>query len=167
MLSPVYTIGYQERSIEQFVALLKRHQIAVLVDVRSRPTSSFEPDFSLKPLQSYLETRGIQYVYLGKMLGGFPEDPDAYTNGKTDYAKLRQKPYYHEGIEQLLELWEQGRRLALMCFEIRPQECHRALLVGETLNEQGIEVVHIDETGGLKAHQVVIEEARQARAAKQ
>ncbi len=51
MLPPVYTIGYQERNIEHFVALLKRHQIEVLVDVRSRPTSSFEPDFSQKPLR--------------------------------------------------------------------------------------------------------------------
>ncbi|MCA9829152.1 MAG: DUF488 domain-containing protein, partial [Dehalococcoidia bacterium] len=62
---PIYTIGYGNRSIEAFVALLQAHDIAFLLDVRSAPYSRHQPAFSKEPLAAALQQHGIRYLYLG------------------------------------------------------------------------------------------------------
>lgn len=141
----IYTIGYGAREMEEFIAVLKRYGIAYLVDVRSRPYSRFKPDFSKEALEAHLKAHGIRYVFMGKSLGGRPEDPACYTDGKVDYGKVREKGFYLKGIGRLEEAWRQQLPVALMCSEGKPEACHRTMLIGQTLVEREIEVAHIDE----------------------
>ena len=142
---PVYTIGYGKRSIEAFTAVLQTHQIAYLIDVRSQPYSRHKPDFSRKALAGHLQQCGIRYVFMGDTLGGRPTDAACYSNGRIDYDKISQQPFYHTGIGRVQSAWQQQLTVALMCSEGKPERCHRSLLIGETLIAQGIEVIHIDE----------------------
>lgn len=141
----LYTIGYGAREMEDFLAVLERYGVAYLVDVRSRPYSRYKPDFSKKALAAHLKARGIRYVYMGKSLGGQPDDPACYTDGKVDYEKVREKGFYRKGIGRLQEAWRQRLPIAVMCSEGKPEQCHRSMLIGRTLVERGIEVTHIDE----------------------
>jgi len=79
----------------------------------------------------------------------------AYVNGKVDYAKLREMAFFQKGIAQLHTVWKRQLRVALMCSEAKPQECHRSKLVGNTLVEQDIAVAHIDEAGEIKTQDEV------------
>lgn len=153
---PIYTIGYGARTIEQFLDLLRRYQVAFLIDVRSQPFSRFQPMFNRCELQLASRQCGIRYVFMGDLLGGRPDDPACYTEGKVDYAKCRQAPAFLHGIARLQKAWHQKQRVALMCSEGKPESCHRTKLIGAALTDTGIPVQHIDEDGSLRAQDEVI-----------
>ena len=144
---PIYTIGYGARGLAEFLDVLAAHDIAYLLDVRSTPYSRFKPEFSKDPLGRAVEERGIHYLYLGRQLGGQPDDPSCYVDGKVDYAVVRQLPAFREGIDRLERAYRQGQRVALMCSEGKPELCHRSKLIGKSLAERDIPVLHIDENG--------------------
>lgn len=150
MKIPLYTIGHGNRSIESFLALLERYAIEFLIDVRSQPYSRYNPHFSKAPLEASLQQQGLHYVFMGDSLGGRPSDQSCYVAGKVDYALVHEKSWYQQGITRLHTAWEKQLRVALMCSELKPQECHRGKLIGNTLLEQQIPVSHIDEEGALK-----------------
>lgn len=152
---PIYTIGYGNRSSEEFILLLQHYEISFLVNIRSQPYSRFHPDFSKAILEEKLKEHGLRYILLGDKLGGRPQDSACYVNGKVDYAVLREKSFYLQGIQRLRAAWEKQARMVLMCSEQKPQECHRSKLIGNTLREQGIEVAHIDKSGKLKTQEEV------------
>src|SRR5207248_2742110 len=65
----IYTIGHSTRTIEQFVELLRAHDIEELVDVRTVPRSRHNPQFGTEELAASLQRAGIAYKHLAK-LGG-------------------------------------------------------------------------------------------------
>ncbi|MFO7678993.1 MAG: DNA helicase RecQ [Chloroflexota bacterium] len=146
---PIYTIGYGKREIDEFLAVLKKHDIAFLIDVRSQPYSRYKPDFSKQALAQHVQNAGIRYVHMGQHLGGRPADPDCHSNGHVDYDKLRQSETYNAGIGRLQDAHRQRLRVALLCSEGKPEHCHRSRLIGETLTDLHIPVAHIDENDAL------------------
>ncbi len=157
---PIYTIGYGARAIEEFTAILKQHQIAFLIDVRTQPYSRYKPEFTKDALAHRLKQGGIQYVFMGDTLGGRPADPDCYKDdGKVDYEKYRLKASYKEGIERLKRAWQQQLPVVIMCSEGKPENCHRSMLIGQTLQEQGIDTLHIDENDELLTQKDVIDQS--------
>ncbi len=155
-MSPIYTIGYSAREMDAFIAVLKSHNIAWLIDVRSRPYSRYKPDFSRQALAEHLKKVGIRYVFMGDTLGGQPESLDCYTDSKVDYEKVRRQPFYKEGIGRLQKAHNQNLPVVLMCSEGKPEMCHRSKLIGETLAEMDIDVQHIDEKDQLITQEDVI-----------
>lgn len=153
----LHTIGYGARTLDELVAALKAHRIEYLLDVRSSPYSKFKPEFTKEALEAVLKTRGIRYVFVGDTLGGQPRDPDCYTDGKVDYEKVRQQPFFQAGVERLRKAHEQRLRAALMCSEGRPEQCHRSKMIGEALTAAGIPVAHIDEDGRLLTQSQVMD----------
>lgn len=147
---PIYTIGYGNRSIDDFVKLLQDYDIKFLVDIRSQPYSRFSPDFSKDALEKRIKQHHIRYLFMGDTLGGRPKDSSCYVDNKVDYARIREKPFFQRGISYLHTAWEKQLSIALMCSEAKPQECHRAKLIGNILTEQNVDVAHIDETGATK-----------------
>jgi uncharacterized protein (DUF488 family) len=153
--TPIYTVGYGSRSVEELIALLHVHGITYLVDVRTAPYSRYKPEFSRQPLAAVLDTVGIHYLYMGDTLGGRPDDPACYTDGRVDYDKVRTTPRYGQGIERIRTAFHQQRRIALLCSEGKPEMCHRSKLIGETLDRLGIPVLHIDEADTLRTQDEV------------
>jgi uncharacterized protein (DUF488 family) len=154
---PVFTIGYGARTIEEFMAVLKTNCIEHLIDVRTAPYSKFKPEFSRDLLQYQVERAGVHYLFMGDALGGQPRDPGCHTDGKVDYDKVRAQAFFQQGIERLRKAFQQQRRVALMCSEGRPEQCHRSKLIGEALAAAGIPVCHIDEDGLLLTQTQVID----------
>lgn len=155
-MGAIYTIGYGNRSAEEFINLLKRYQIAYLIDIRSQPYSKFSPDFSQNQLRDILQKNKIRYVFMGDTLGGRPNDPDCYDeHGNVDYEKYKTKAFYQDGIARLKNAYGQSANIVLMCSELKPEQCHRSKLVGKTLDEIPVPVQHIDETGQLRSQELV------------
>jgi len=156
--SPIYTIGYGARLWEEFQAALRVHEIAYLIDVRSAPYSRFKPEFSKRELEIQLRLHGIQYIFMGDQLGGQPDDRECYVDDRVVYDLVKEKPFYREGIERLRVASQRGLRVALMCSEGNPEQCHRSKLIGASLADLGVPVLHVDADGALRTQEEVISE---------
>ena len=153
---PVFTIGHSTHSAEAFLALLRQHGIEALADVRSSPFSRFNPQFNRDNLERSLRENDIRYVFLGKELGARSDDRSCYDHGRVQYARLARTSVFQSGIDRVQQ--GVGRyRIALMCAEKEPLECHRTLLVARSLAERGVPVQHIHADGHLETHESAME----------
>jgi len=145
----IHTIGHSDHATQEFIDLLRRYEIALVVDVRSQPYSRWTPQFNRETLKRDLEGAGIAYRFMGDLLGGRPSDPTLYEGGgeRPDYARMEQTPAYQTGIDRLLDL-ASAERTVVMCSEGDHRHCHRHLLVTQTLLSRGAQVIHIEPDGG-------------------
>ncbi len=166
-MSTVYTIGHSSHSYEELAKLLAAHRIDVVVDTRSAPYSHFVPQFDREILQRSLTGSGIKYLFLGSELGGRPKSPEYYDNrGRVLYGRMKTDRAFAGGIERL----ERGIaefRVALLCGEEDPANCHRRLLVGRVLVERGHELLHIRADGCLQSEAQVTAESGKPLVSKQ
>ena len=147
----VLTVGHSNHRLESFFALLREHHVEALADVRSAPRSSFVPHFNREALAVALEGIGIDYLYLGRELGGRSDDPACYEDGRVSYDRVAATAPFRDALAQVTDR-ARTHRIALMCAEKEPLDCHRTLLVARALDERGIDVVHILDGGGLEPH---------------
>ena len=112
-----------------FVQLLHRHDVAEVVDVRSTPYRRHMPRFNLASLNRILDGMGIGHAFLGRELGGRPSDRSCYdANGRVRYDRVANTALFDDGFRRVMRDANE-RRIALMCTEKEPLECHRTLLV--------------------------------------
>ena len=149
--NPVLTIGHSNHDLDALIALLHRHRVTALADVRSAPYSRFNPQFNRESLASSLKSRRIEYVYLGYGLGGRSEDPACYEDGRVRYDRVTEKESFQQGLDRVVR-GAANHRIVLLCAEREPLECHRTLLVAPALDERGVEVAHIHADGRLEPH---------------
>jgi len=142
----VLTIGHSSLSYERFVSLLREARVTAVADVRSSPFSRRFPQFNKGDLQKQLRKDGLSYAFLGKELGGRPVSQDLFNEGVADYERMAATPSFAKGLERIIE-GAKEHRIALMCSEANPLECHRCLLVGRSLETYGISVKHILASG--------------------
>ena len=147
----VLTIGHSNHSPDTFVALLVRHAVGVVVDVRSNPYSRFNPQFNREAVSQTLREHSIKYMFFGAELGGRSEDNSCYKNGRIQYELLAKTKLFGGSIERVV-VGANEYRIALMCAEKEPLECHRTLLVSPALEERGVTVEHIHADGHLESH---------------
>lgn len=149
-MTTIFTIGHSRHTADHFLALLRAHVIDRLVDARSQPRSKWAPHFDTDALARLLDACGVDYVFLGRQLGGRPLGREFYRQDATvDYARRATAPDFADGISQLVAL-AQGRRTAILCAEEDPAGCHRRLLVAPALARSGADVVHVRGDGRLE-----------------
>ncbi len=147
----VYTIGHSNHTWEEFLLLLERHRIDAVADVRSHPYSRHVPRFNKSEIQRNLQEAGIAYAFLGRELGARSENPSHYQGGRICFDRLARGEAFGHGIERVLE--GAGKyRIALMCAEKDPLDCHRGILVARRFRERGVEVLHILADGTIEPH---------------
>jgi uncharacterized protein (DUF488 family) len=142
----LWSVGHSNQTIEAFLHILEVAEISCLVDVRSQPYSKYTPYFNETPLRASLERAGIAYKFMGDSLGGRPPEPFMYDDeGHVLYGEMAKSDRLLKGIQELIELASQ-QRVAMMCSEESPVDCHRRLLIARVLSE-GIEVIHLRADG--------------------
>jgi len=138
------TVGHSTLETESFIALIKAHSINCVIDVRSVPWSAHVPRFNRDVLQHALENTDIIYLFMGDCLGARYDDPGLlFPDGRVDFSKVSGLDTFLHGIGRVVEGMEKGYRIALMCAEKDPFECHRFVLVSRELAERNIRVEHI------------------------
>ena len=138
----VYTVGHSANTLEQFVELLQGANVTAIADVRSVPYSRFADQFNREALAVKLRSVGIAYSFLGNELGARPKDKNCYLHGRADYSLIAATPLFQSGLDRLIE-GSQKYRIALMCAEKEPLDCHRSILVGRHLARRGVEIYHL------------------------
>ena len=160
-LRRVWTIGHSKHEIDRFLEILKENQITALVDVRTIPMSKMAPQFNEAALRATLSKVGINYIPMGKELGGRPNEDDFYDkDGRVFYNRLAESDLFKSGVERI----EKGCghfSIAIMCSEGKPEGCHRHLLVGRVLNGLGFEVMNILPDGTIKSFSELTPETNQ------
>ncbi len=143
----LYTIGHGNADANTFVALLKQHEIELLVDTRSQPYSRFNPQFNREVLKQAVSAAGMAYAFMGDAIGGRPTGEQFYfPSGNVDYDLMERAAFYQAGVARLLHLAAECP-VALMCSEMDYHHCHRYHLITRTLVRRGIEIVHILHSG--------------------
>jgi uncharacterized protein (DUF488 family) len=152
----IYTIGHSNHPPGTFLRLLQQHHIDVLVDVRSSPYSKYAPHFNRNALGTALNSHQILYVFLGDELGGRPRThkPDGHKEDP-DYGAIEHAPEFQAGIERLVH-WDPRQRVAILCGEENPGQCHRRFLVGKALQHHGVTVLHIRGDGRVQTEEELV-----------
>jgi len=128
----IWTIGHSTLPIDDFLEILKAKEIEILVDVRRFPRSRKNPQFERENLRNKLRMVGIEYHWLGDLLGGFR---------KGGYKNYMLKGEFQRGIERLIQIAREGKT-TIMCAEKLWFRCHRRF-ISDRLHSLGIEVIHI------------------------
>ncbi len=158
-MSNFFTIGHSNHDFHAWIALLRQHQVEVVVDARSSPYSKYVPQFDKELMQRGLEETGIRYLFLGAELGGRPANAAYYDDkGRVLYSRLHEDAHFCAAIRRL-ESGIERFRVALVCGEEDPAHCHRRLLIGRVLCEHGHAMLHIRGDGRLESDETVAAEA--------
>jgi uncharacterized protein (DUF488 family) len=153
----VCTIGHSNRTIEDFIGLLRQNGIACLLDIRTVPKSRHNPQFGQDELAAALQATGIDYRYL-RGLGGLrrphKDSPNAGWRNLSfrGYADYMQTEEFAANVDAVVEL---GRNTccALMCAEAVPWRCHRSL-VADALLVRGVRVDDIIDARSRRPHKL-------------
>lgn len=151
----LFTIGHSIRPLSEFLQLLQEADIELLIDVRRQPYSRRHPHFGREALQRSCASAGIRYRH-AEDLGGHREPlPDSPNLGLVDalrgYADHTRSPAFEREVERVLQD-ARTQRVALMCAEAKPDECHRRIL-SDYLTSHGHTVTHLLTAGQRAEHE--------------
>jgi uncharacterized protein (DUF488 family) len=142
----VLTIGHSNRTLDEFVAILRAHDVRRVVDVRTVPRSRHNPQYNVDALPASLEAHGIAHTHMPGLGGLRKTRPDSANAGWRNlsfrgYADYMQTEAFGTHLDAFIELATR-ERCALMCAEAVPWRCHRSL-IGDALIVRGFDVQDI------------------------
>jgi uncharacterized protein (DUF488 family) len=139
----VFTVGYDGRSLDELVALLRDEGVEVVVDVRQNAISR-KPGFSKRRLADGLTAGGIEYRH-EPTLGNPKDNREAFRRGEAGRERYRAR-LLDEGRAAFDDVVELARRrpIALLCLERAVDGCHRGCIAAEAQRvDPAIEVVNL------------------------
>ncbi len=153
----ITTIGHSNRTLEEFIELLRLRHIELLVDLRTVPRSRHNPQFNRETLPGSLAAAGIDYTHMAGLGGLRHPHADSVNSGWRNasfrgYADYMQTPEFEKSLAELVALAKR-RRLAIMCAEAVPWRCHRSL-VADALVARGVPVEHVVSSRSVTAHKL-------------
>lgn len=128
-MNTVWTVGHGTVPLSTLKAVLNNAGIAMLVDVRTNPRSRWNPQYNRTELEAVLPLWGIGYEWKGRNLGG--------RGVNVNFA---------ETVSEIAQV-ARRTRVALMCSESAPENCHRKLLLAPAFQAEGLTVVHLLHNG--------------------
>ncbi len=144
----VFTIGYEGRGPEEVIALLRKHAIECLLDVRYRPQSR-KRGLSKSTLSEALRDQGLDYAH-ERGLGTPPAMMrEIRERGHYDWDDYRGYLLAQEdALERAAELVT-TRRTCLLCYEADAGSCHRHVVADELGQRTGLDVMHLGSSQGV------------------
>lgn len=133
-----FTIGYEGKTIDQYLNILILNNINLIVDVRKNPIS-MKYGFSKKTLYNSLKQLNIEYVHIPEL--GIESNERQNLSSFMDYQKLFDHyeqdilVFQDKAILNIIELYDKKNRIALTCFEKDYNSCHRSR-IGNKINKK-------------------------------
>ncbi len=142
----IFTIGYEQASLDQVIGALKAAGVAVVVDVRA-VAASRRAGFSKTILGNSLKAQGIDYVHL-RALGTPKAGRDAAKAGRTGEMHAIFEDHMAEpgaviAFEEAGRI-AKARSAALLCYEADAGHCHRRILTDRLRDEAGFTVMDLN-----------------------
>ncbi|AQR95054.1 DUF488 family protein [Clostridium saccharoperbutylacetonicum] len=140
----IYTIGHSNYAVEKLIHMLKHYNINCVVDIRGIPYSKYNIQYIKETIAGTLKEAGFLYIYMAKEFAANRENKRSYNKeGYSDFEKVITEIEFLNGIERLKKGCEKGYRIALLGAMQDPIRCHRSILVGRALSNEGFNVKHI------------------------
>ncbi|MBN7572750.1 MULTISPECIES: DUF488 family protein [Clostridium] len=140
----IYTIGHSNYPVEKLIDMLKTYNIDTVVDIRGTPYSKYNVQYNKETIAETLKKEGFIYIYMAKELAAQRQDKKSYNKeGYSDFEKVIIEEDFLIGIERLKTGCQKGYNIALLGAMQDPIRCHRSILVGRSLRENGFNVKHI------------------------
>jgi uncharacterized protein (DUF488 family) len=142
----IWTVGHSNKTIDDFLTILRSHNIDLVADVRRFPGSRRYPHFGQEKLRAALQEKGISYGHF-EDLGGRREarkdSPNmAWRNeGFRGYADYMETAEFRSAMEAFMSR-ARKQPTAIMCAEALWWQCHRSM-IADYLLSLGCEVLHI------------------------
>ena len=130
----LFTLGYEKRTIDEFIRILLDNRINVLIDVRETAWSH-KRGFSKEAFRAALADAGIEYVH-----AEFAGNPKWLRREADSHAQcLDWYRWYLGEFEEILEAFTQlvdqflsrGKRVCITCYERHARDCHRSILAAQ------------------------------------
>ena len=133
----LFTIGYEGKSLEQYIVALLQNDVRVLCDVRKNAYSQ-KFGFSKSQLMKACEAVEINYIHLPNL--GIISEKRKELKSQEDYDSLfndYEITVLNEARNELNKLYyliQNQERIALTCFEKDPQQCHRSRIANKLIS---------------------------------
>jgi uncharacterized protein (DUF488 family) len=121
----VFSAGHSNVSIDRLLELLKSADITTVIDCRTKPHSRWR-QFNHSALAASLLRADISYEWRGSNVGG-----------------LGDNVFFDETLDEIAKRASDGERIALLCSEAKPIDCHRCTILTPELENRGIVVQHL------------------------
>ncbi len=142
----LFTIGYEGRSIDSFMNSLIENNVHILCDVRKNPLSR-KYGFSKNQLKNICEKLKIEYISIPKL--GIKSELRYNLSSVNDYKNLF-KDYKKDvirreknSLELIISLLKNKKRVAITCFEKKPEMCHRHCVADAVYKKTGQEIKNL------------------------
>ena len=152
-MQTIFTIGYAAKTIDSFVAALKKNGVTSIVDVRTSPFSAAFPMFNRDALKSTLKDHGIAYLSFADEFGARRAEKDVYVDSfdlktesfvkRVSFEKVYRLDVFQQGVQRIQTAYSKGHKVCFMCSEKRPSDCHRFIMVASYFKSLGFDVVNI------------------------
>lgn len=141
----IYTIGHSNYTIEKLIDMLNKFNIDCVVDIRGIPYSKYNIQFDKETIKYLLTKEGFKYLYMGEEFGANRLlGKESYNSeGFADFDKVIKEKSFKQGIERLKVGCNKGYKIVLLGAMQDPLRCHRSILLGRELINNGFEVKHI------------------------
>jgi uncharacterized protein (DUF488 family) len=139
------TIGYEGRTLDDYLAQLRAAKVTLLCDVRRNPVSR-KKGFSRRALAAACAEAGIGYAHLPELGIASAERKEVRTTADREalFGRYERETLTREtaALTQI-ERWIRHdlQCVALTCFERDPCECHRRC-VAKALSKSGLPLLH-------------------------
>ena len=151
------TIGHSNRSLDEFLGMLREARVQLLVDVRSFPRSRNNPVFNIDLLPDELARVKIGYRHFPALGGrrsnqlGVDETLNAMWRVRNfhNYADYALRDEFAAAFDEIVDLGCE-QRLALMCAEAVWWRCHRRIIADHLLLNDN-EVDHLMALGKIQS----------------
>jgi uncharacterized protein (DUF488 family) len=142
----LFTVGYESRSLDELIDILREHGIDLLADIRAVPHSR-RREFSKKTLSRVLPGDGIEYLHIGSL--GSPKElrDKVKADGNYDYFFSRYEEFLGSQDASLRTLSALIRKkvVCLLCYERDVDKCHRRAVAERMAKMAGrdIDIIHL------------------------
>lgn len=161
MMGYLFSIGYSNKNIGNFIRLLKINNIHCVIDVRSMPFSKQFPDYNQNNLEKTLNNNNIHYRNYKDEFGARRSEKEVYEELKlyddslidvVVFKKVYELRKFNDGYKKIVNSLNKNYNMCFLCSEKYPYDCHRAIMVSEYFYSQGYMISHIVDENTLIKH---------------
>lgn len=140
----IFTIGHSNYPYEKFISMIKKYDINCVVDIRETPYSKYNVQYNREAFKESLKKDNIAYIYMGNEFGAKRQTKESYNEeGYADFTKVIKEDIFLKGVERLKKGIQMGYKIVLLAAMQDPIRCHRSIMLGRYLNQNGFDIKYI------------------------
>ena len=145
----IYTIGFTQKSAEQFFEAIKNNGIELLIDVRLNNKSQLAGFTKGSDLAYFLmQICGTKYIHCDEfapskdLLGRYQKGLTSWIEYKAEFDEIMER---RGAYKKFVTRFENFEKVCLLCSEPTPEKCHRRLVAEKVkgASEDTIEIIHL------------------------